>query len=312
LPARAAYAQSNRHVLFGDVRVDESKVAGLNPLAFDIILYSEGGIFLARQTVSSNGRYRFNDVPNGRYDLVVEVETKEIARVRVDLSSPLITDLQRDLFLEWKPIARAIPKTTVISAADAYQRSPANKALLDRARQALDQKKYNQAAELLRKIVESDRKDFQAWTELANTHFLQKDYSNAENEYLHAIDAHPGFFQALFNFGRLEITLKNYDVAIEALAKAVKARPESPDANYFLGNAYLQIKKGSVAVGYLNEAIRLDPQGMAEVHLRLAALYNAAGVKDKAASEYEQFLKKRPDYPDRKKLEQYIAINKKP
>ena len=35
-------------------------------------------------------------------------------------------------------------------------------------------------------------------------------------------------------------------------------------------------------------------------------------MKDKAAIEYTEFLKKRPDYPDRKKLEQYIADNKKP
>jgi Tfp pilus assembly protein PilF len=78
-----------------------------------------------------------------------------------------------------------------------------------------------------------------------------------------------------------------------------------------LGEAYLQIKKGSVAVGYLNEAIRLDPQGKADVHLRLALLYNAAGMKDKAAIEYEEFLKKRPNYAERKKLEQYITENKK-
>ena len=79
-----------------------------------------------------------------------------------------------------------------------------------------------------------------------------------------------------------------------------------------LGEAYLQMKKGSKAVGYLNEALKLDPIGMAEAHLRLAALYNGAGMKDKAAAEYELFLKKRPDFADRKKLEQYIAANKKP
>ena len=95
------------------------------------------------------------------------------------------------------------------------------------------------------------------------------------------------------------------------LSRAVKLRATSADANYLLGESYLQVKKGSLAVGYLNEALRLDPIGMAEVHLRLGLLYNAAGMKDKAANEYEQFLKKKPDYPDRKKLEKYIADNKK-
>jgi len=77
----------------------------------------------------------------------------------------------------------------------------------------------------------------------------------------------------------------------------------------FLGEAYLQIKKGSKAVGYLNEAARL---GRPEAHLRLAALYDAVGMKDKAAIEYEQFLEKKPDYPDKKKLQKYISDNKKP
>jgi tetratricopeptide (TPR) repeat protein len=72
----------------------------------------------------------------------------------------------------------------------------------------------------------------------------------------------------------------------------------------------LQLQKGSKAVVYLNEALRLDPEGMAPVHLRLAKLYNAAGMKSKAAGEYEEFLKKRPNYPDRKALEQYITQNK--
>jgi Tfp pilus assembly protein PilF len=75
-----------------------------------------------------------------------------------------------------------------------------------------------------------------------------------------------------------------------------------------LGEAYLQIKKGSKAVPYLTEAAKL---GKADAHLRLATLYNAVGLKDKAALEYEEFLKKRPDYKDRKALEQYISENKK-
>ena len=106
--------------------------------------------------------------------------------------------------------------------------------------------------------------------------------------------------------------MSKYDVAVQALTKAVGLKPDSPDANYFLGDAYLRMKKGSLAVGYLNEALRLDPNGMAEVHLKLATLYDAAGVKEKAAAEYQEFLKQRPDYRERRKLERYIAENKKP
>jgi tetratricopeptide (TPR) repeat protein len=300
------------HTLYGDIRVDESKVTGLKPLSLDITLYTEGRMIVSRQTVSTSGRYRFNNLSTGFYDLVVEVEAQEIARVRVDLSSPLIGEVRRDLFLEWTPIAaKAAPKSGVISASDRFERTSANSALFEKASRAIDKKHYDEAIRMLQTIVAADPKDFQAWTELGNVHLLQKKYKEAEFEYLRAIDLHTGFFPALINLGRLEVARKNYDVAIAVLTRAVNARPDSVDANYLLGASYLQIKKGSVAVSYLNEALRLDPKGMAEVHLSLALLYNGAGMKDKAATEYEQFLKQRPKYSDRKKLEKYITENKK-
>jgi tetratricopeptide (TPR) repeat protein len=120
----------------------------------------------------------------------------------------------------------------------------------------------------------------------------------------------PKFFLALINLGRLRLMQSNFEGAISVLSEAVVTKPTSAEANYYLGEAYLQIKKGSKAVTYLYEALKLDPIGKAEAHLRLAVLYNGAGMKDKAAAEYEQFLKKKPDYPDHKKLEQYIGANK--
>jgi tetratricopeptide (TPR) repeat protein len=104
--------------------------------------------------------------------------------------------------------------------------------------------------------------------------------------------------------------VKNLDGAIEILNRAVKLQPTSPEANYFLGEAYLDAKLGSRAVPYLNEAIRLDPETMADAHLLLGALYNATGLKEKAAAEYSAFLKQRPNYSDRKKLEAYISAAK--
>ena len=79
-----------------------------------------------------------------------------------------------------------------------------------------------------------------------------------------------------------------------------------------VGSVIVQPKKQllAVVVPYLNEALRLDPDGMAEVHLRLATLYQVAGLPPKAAAEYVAFLKKRPDYRDRRKLEKYIAENR--
>ena len=308
----ALTGRSGGKALYGEITIEGEQAIRGKPIKVDLTLYTEARTIVERNVVSAGGRYRFNNIPQGLYELVAEVEGQEVARVRVDLRSPLVDDVRKDLNFEWKSSGTVSPKASAISAADRYQRSSANAALFVKAGSAIDAKRYDEGAELLKRIVAADPKDFQAWTELGNVHLLQEKYSEAENEFLRAIDLHADFFPALLNLGRAEIAQQKYDVAIEVLSRAVKLRPASADANYFLGESYLQVKKGSLAVGYLNEALRLDPKGMAEVHLRLARLYNAAGMKDKAAAEYEAYLKKVPDYKDRQKLEQYILANKKP
>src|SRR5258708_2689914 len=102
-------AQGTGQMLYGDLIVDESKAEGLKPLSFDIILYSDTGILVARQSTPGNGRYRFNNLNNGVYQLVVEMEGTEITRIRVDLRSPLLRDLRQDIALEWR-LSRGRPK----------------------------------------------------------------------------------------------------------------------------------------------------------------------------------------------------------
>ena len=305
----AVPAQGGGHMLFGDVKVDESKVEGAKPLSFDIILYSEGGAMLGRQTVPNNGRYRFLNLANGRYDLAVEVEGAETARVRVMVQYAYKTDHRQDLHLEWRADAhRGAGRPQTVSAADFYKRSQANQLIFVKAQKAIDGKQYDEAASLLGHLVTSDPKDFQAWTELGTVHLLRGDDGEAEKAYRRAVEERPAFALALLNLGRVLISRKKFEAAVEPLRKAVVAQPTSADANLLLGETYLQLKKGSKAVPHLNEAARL---GRPEAHLRLAALYNAAGLKDRAAAEYEQFLTKEPNHPDREKLRRYIAENKK-
>jgi len=296
--------------LFGDIKVDESAASGLKPMSFQVLLYGEGGGLLFRETVPSNGRYRFLNLRPGRYEIVVELENVEIARVSVTLSSPFKTDFRRDIELQWLDRNRRT-KAQVISVTDNYNRSKSQAAQFSKALEASDKKDYEKAVALLRNIVVNDPKDFPAWTELGTAYFILKDFVESERSYLEALKVKPDYAIALISLGRLRIAEKKFDGAVEALSNAVKVAPTSAQANYFLGEAYLQLKLGSKAVPFLNEAIKLDPLGMADAHLRLAALYNARDLKDKAAAEYEAYLQKRPDCPDKKRIELYIAAYKK-
>ncbi|MDX6384829.1 MAG: hypothetical protein QOK48_2402 [Blastocatellia bacterium] len=301
-------------LLYGDVKVDESQVPGEKPVTLDVILYTKGNQVVARQRINPNGRYRFMDIFDGDYWLVIEIEGAEVVRESVFIAkTTMAVDIQHDLNLEWRKIRGASANGSgVVSAANLYQRSAPNELIYQRSAKDIASKRYADAITSLRELVTTDPKDFPAWADLGMLYFVQKDLANAEKSYASALTARPDYFPAQFNLGKVQLAQKNYEQSIASLEAALKIDPKSAAANYFLGEAYLQIKKGSKAVGYLNEALALDPSGMAEAHLRLGALYNGAGMKDKAVNEYEQFLKKKPDYPDRQKLEKYIADNKKP
>ena len=297
------------YILFGDLIVDEGKQEGVKPQMYEVLLNNIGGTPAGRQSINAGGRYQFINLAPGQYELVVLLDHQEVGRMRVEILSGGSERVRQDVELAWKGSASSKP--SAISAADFYKRTGANEKLFVTAREATNQKRYDDAITSLRQLVAADPHDFQAWAELGTVYLFKQNLDESENAYLKSVTERPQFFLGQMNLGRVRVARKNFEAAIEPLTKAVAIQPTSADANYYLGESYLQIKKGSKAVGYLNEAIKLDPVGRADVHLRLATLYNAAGAKDRAAIEYEEFLKKKPNYPDRKKLEDYIAANKK-
>lgn len=295
-------------IVFGDVEVTGEGVDE-KPLTFTLILYTRTGIILDRQRVGSKGRYQFNNIALGDYDIAVEFENNEVSRTHIKLTG-MLTRFRQDISLEFRSGAPASAKSPTVLAEDAYERKGPNKSRFEKAEEALDKKDYDKAIALLTQIITDDPQDFQAFSEIGTVYLIRKSPAEAEKAYLRATEVRPTFFLAFLNLGRLRMQQKSLDGAIDALSQAVILQPTSAEANYLLGDAYLQIKKGSKGVGYLNEALKLDPAGKADAHLLLAALYNGAGMKDKAAAEYEEFLKKKPDYAERKKLEAYIAANK--
>ena len=297
------------YILFGDISVDEGKDKATKPLVYELLLNNIGGLPAARQYVNAGGRYQFINLAPGQYELVVLLDHEEVGRTRVEILSGGSERVRQDVELAWKGHAPTKPGT--VSAADFYKRTDANERLFLKAREATDQKRYDDSIVALRELVAADANDFQAWVELGTIYLFKQNFEESEQAYVKSTTVKPQFFLGQMNLGRLRFMRKNFEGAIEPLTAAVTIQPTSADANDYLGESYLQIKKGSKAVGYLNEAIKLDPVGKADAHLRLATLYNAVGMKNLAATEYAEFLKKKPNYPDRKKLEDYIAANKK-
>lgn len=275
------------------------------------------GRLLERREVKNKGAFAFKGIPFGSDAvLLVESGNVEIKRISNFISAMatiggqvMNNEVRQDITILWLELQKARNLPGVINAKDFYQRSEENQKLFEKAVVASNNKKKDESIALFKQLLEKDEKDFVAWTELGTVYFIIEKYNEAEKCYKKSMEVNSTFILTQLNLGKLYLAQKQPEKAVEILDKAIAIEPASPDLNHYLGEAYLQVKKGSKAVGYLNEAIRLAPLEKAELHLRLAALYNAANLKDRAAAEYKKFLEKVPNYSDKKALEKYIAEN---
>jgi len=292
-------------VIWGQVELRGLRSDEPKPTIVVTLLFN--GAQIATAQANDRGYYYFLQRPRDGSELLVRVGGTEIGRRIISSAG----GDRYDMAVNWSDGVRNA-KPGVVSVKSAYaSRSEANQKMLDKATTAVKEKKYGEAAGLLNSVLKADPNDFVAWTELGSVYFTEKKLPDAEKAYTKALELKPDFMIALLNLGKLHLSEKQFDKAVPVLQKATESDPTSADAYQYLGEAFLQLKQGSKAVIVLNEAIRIAPIEKAEIHLRLATLYNAASMKDRAASEYKLFLVKKPDYPDRSKLEQYIKDNQK-
>jgi predicted Zn-dependent protease len=270
------------------------------------------GVPVSNERVKNGGSFMFSCIPRNAITLVVELDGIEVGRYPIGTLSPPPLTNRQDVQLTWSQVGAAVEaKKSSDTILNSYARTTDNQKRFDRAVAAVREKKNDSAIKQFKQITEADGNDFVAWTELGTLYFTTEKPTEAKEAYAMALSLKPDFGPALLNLGKLQISQKQADPAIETLTKALAVAPESADVNHYLGEAYLLARKGSKAVPYLNKAIELAPVEKAEIHLRLGALYNAAGAKALAADQYRMFLKKVPNYAKKEELEKYIAENDK-
>ncbi|NOT46459.1 MAG: tetratricopeptide repeat protein [Acidobacteria bacterium] len=268
------------------------------------------GVLVARQRVQNRGSFNFTNVPRNGVTLIVEIDNQEIGSYPVGTLTPPPMSNRKDIFLTWASIERKnIERNEVLSLRNAYIRTDENQKAFDKAISASKDKNASNAVKLFRQLVEKDAADFVAWSELGNLYFKDEKYQESEAAFAKAVGLKGDFLPALVNLGKVQLSQKSFESAVQTLSKAIEVQRASAEAHHYLGEAYLQSKQGSKAVVHLNKALELAPQEKAEIHLRLAMLYNAAGLKDRASLEYKAFLEKVPDHPEKARLEKYISDN---
>lgn len=297
-------------IVVGSLNV-QGTISSERPPVFSVALYANG-ILINRQRIKNGGAYVFSCVPTGGVVLVAEIDSTEIASfVMGNIDGPPMTNRQ-DIYVNWSDAAAAIKRrNAIVSVRDAYKRNDENQKLFDKAMEAVEKKKADNAVKLLQQLLEKDQNDFVAWGELADIHFSAERFAEAAAAFEKAFALNEGLVTAAVGAGRSHIALKKFDAALAILSKADTAKPDSAEINHYLGEAHLQNRKGSLAIVHWRKAIELAPAEKADLYLRIGALYHAAGGRHLAAEEYKLLLQLKPDHPDKQKLIKYISENSK-
>jgi tetratricopeptide (TPR) repeat protein len=191
---------------------------------------------------------------------------------------------------------------------------------------ALDEGKYDAAAQAFRKAIEADSKDYFAHFNLAMAFTLLQRDPEAVAEYRKTLELKPGLYEAELNAGIVLLRQKNPADALPLLEEAAGHKPQEFRPRYYLAEAQLQtgdfakaeesyklavaldaksagaqlgmaqvlVQQGRIseADAYFRQAAQLEPK-YREYLLELAALYEKASENSQAIAIYREF----PDNP---------------
>src|SRR5262245_31401024 len=234
---------------------------GGQPAEF-VVLSLESAIcgIITQVRTDSSGKFRFNNVGQDQFRIVVRHPGyKEVQRV-VDLNTQSTDSLQIQLVAEkTEPIAPPGP-AAIIS--------------IDVPPEA--QKEFDQGRTIL-----LDEKN----VEKAITH-LEK-----------AINLHPPFAEAHLLLGTAYVDSKQWEKAERELKKTLEIDAKAVGAYFALGDVYCQQQKYSEAEKVIQDGLKLEPKSH-HGHFTLGQVYFAKGDVAKAGPEVGQALQLKPDYAE--------------
>src|SRR5689334_19943944 len=123
---------------------------------------------------------------------------------------------------------------------------------------ALDENRYEAAAQAFSKAIEADPKDPGAHFYLGLAYsFLNKDAEGIA-EYRKALELKPGLYEAELNAGMLLLRQKNPADALPLLSDAVEQKPAESQPRSYLAEAQLATGSWEAAEASFRRAIELD------------------------------------------------------
>ena len=162
---------------------------------------------------------------------------------------------------------------------------------------ALDEGKYEAAAQAFRKVIEADSKDYFAHFNLAMALTLLERDPEAVSEYRKTLELKPGLYEAQLNGGIVLLRQKNPVEALPLLEDAAAQKPQEFRPRYYLAESQLQSGDYAKAEESYKLAIGLDAKS-AGAQLGMAQALVQQGRLGDADPYFRQAAQLEPKYRD--------------
>ena len=162
---------------------------------------------------------------------------------------------------------------------------------------ALEEGRYEAAAQAFAKAIESDPADYTAHFNLALAYsFLNRDQEGIA-EYRKALELKPGLYQAQLNAGILMLRQKDPNAAVPLLEAASAQKPGEFRPRFYLAEAQLAAGDSVKAEQGYRAALELDGRS-AGAHLGLGRALATQGKLPDAAPHFRQAAELDPEFRD--------------
>ncbi len=136
----------------------------------------------------------------------------------------------------------------------------------------LGKKEFDEATELLQKLLNESPKNCEFRELLGTAWFLRKDFKAAREEFEQVTRLEPLRASGWINLGAIENKLGEYRKAADALRRGLTKDRKNAEAYYNLGIAQKGLKLNTMAISAYKEAVKLKPD-MVDAWVNLGHLY---------------------------------------
>ena len=250
------------------------------------VILKRGMVTLREVFADEHGRFHFNDLTEGDYDVIIESEGFQRFEHR--------SAMRYRLHEEDRITARLVPTEAHAAATSspAVSSNVPRKALrsFEKGQASNQQGKHKEAVRHFRRAVEIAPEFSEAWNRLGNNYRILSDLELSEQALLRALELAPEAAQIHLDLGMLRLAQGDTPAAESRLRSATEIDPRLAPPHFLLGVIAYQNGDSDAAAAKFQQALELDPAAAPEAGVFLANIRARQGRLAEAVVLLDEFL----------------------